>query len=117
MDILITVIGNAVVDPFFRKMFLKDPISTTDSYRFRFTKGDFEIMQEVFGGLNEEEQKQLDDLFLRLENALYQRLGPERLPCRPCRWSAYPPTDELREKLEEFVRDYANQARAKQKAA
>ena len=93
MDVLVTMIGNVVVDPNFREMFLKDPIETMDKYGFRLTKADFEMMTNVFGGLKKEEREKLEQLFLALENALYQLVKPPQPPtgCHPCSWSIYPP--------------------------
>ncbi len=36
-DLLITLIGNAAVDPGFRELFLKNPLETADDYGFRLT--------------------------------------------------------------------------------
>ncbi len=89
MDLLITVIGNAAVDPTFRTRFLNNPIDTVDHYGIRLTKGDFEMMQTVFGALTPDEKQQLDQAFSTLETVLYQKV-----PCdHPCRWSLYPPAE------------------------
>lgn len=105
MDLLITLIGNAAVDPVFRKRFLDNPIDIVDHYRFRLTKGEFELMQKVFVNLKPEEKEGLEQAFSALENILYAKITP---PCtHPCVWSIYPPP-ELRagppqaEKVTEF---------------
>jgi len=60
MDFLVTLIGNAVVDPIFRERFLNNPIDTADEYGFRFTKSDFEIMTTMFVGLTQTEKNDLE---------------------------------------------------------
>jgi len=94
MDLLITLIGNAVVDPFFRKRFLDNPVDIVDHYRFRLTKGEFELLQTVFVGLEPQEKEKLEKAFSVLQEILYVKIGP--CPKPPCLWSLYPPT-ELRE--------------------
>jgi len=48
METLVTLIGNAAVDPFFRRRLLDNPVDIVDAYGFRFTKGDFEVMKALF---------------------------------------------------------------------
>jgi len=91
MDLLITLIGDAAVDPGFRKRFLDKPANTADLYGFRFTKGEFELMQTVFANLKPEERDKLEQAFSTLENILYAKITP---PCtHPCVWSIYPPPE------------------------
>ena len=113
MEFLITLIGNAAVDPIFREHFLKDPVNTVDEYGFRLTKGEFLMMKTVFAGLTPTETAALDQAFLSLENILYQNLWTRtpkaELPAKttlcqkPCHWSVFPPGEphELRKEWEE----------------
>jgi len=55
MDLLITVIGNAVADTEFRERLLRDPLTALDEWGFRLTKGEIEMMQEVLPRASEEE--------------------------------------------------------------
>jgi len=96
MDLLVTLIGNAVVDPVFRKRFLDDPVHIADHYHFRLTKGEFELMNTVFAGLEQDERKQLEHAFAVLEDILYARLPGSCT--HPCAWSIFPPP-ELRAEL------------------
>ena len=98
MECLITLIGNAVVDPNFRKMFLQNPVDTIDHYGFRLTKSDYHLMLQVFGNLTASEQEELEEKFLVLEAVLYVKIKP---PCTPpCFWSIAPPP-EFRSKVME----------------
>jgi hypothetical protein len=106
MDLLITLIGNAAVDPGFRKLFLEDPLGTADKYGFRLTKGDFELMTAVFTKLNDRERDCMERAFKALEGELYGKLEtlavlPPRKCMKPCAWSIYPPRElpELRKKI------------------
>ncbi|HTZ95920.1 MAG TPA: hypothetical protein VMB18_05960 [Terriglobales bacterium] len=90
MDMLITLIGNAAVDPVFRKRFLDNPVDTVDHYRFRLTKGEFELLQAVFTNLKPQEKATLEETFAALEDNLYAKIEP----CgRPCVWSLCPPPE------------------------
>lgn len=83
MDLLITLIGNAAVDPFFRKSFLDDPNATVERCHFRLTKGEFDMLQTVFASLDENEKAALESAFHVLEDLLYLNLK-----CgKPCNWS------------------------------
>ena len=92
MDMLITLIGNAAVDPVFRAKFLADPLKVAETYGFRMTKGEVEIMLAVFDKKN---AKRLADAFQVLQDALY--VNPI-CPRPPCLWSLYPPP--------EYIKDY-----------
>jgi len=88
MDFLVTVIGNAAVDPIFRKQFLADPRKAIDRWGFRLTKGDVEMMEAMFGS----EQKILEERFKELEDILYDNLNRKIFMCdRPCRMSVSHP--------------------------
>jgi hypothetical protein len=88
MDFLVTVIGNAAVDPIFRKEFLAAPRKTIDRWGFRLTKGDVEMMEAMFGS----EREMLEEKFQELEDILYDNLNRETFMCdRPCRMSVSNP--------------------------
>jgi hypothetical protein len=114
MDLLITLIGNAAVDPGFRKLFLEDPLGTADKYDFRLTKGDFEIMRTVFTKLNHEGRERMERAFKALEHELYAQLEAASVPApvvppkrcmKPCGWSIYPPPElpELRKHIDKLA--------------
>jgi len=114
MDLLITLVGNAAVDPGFRKLFLEDPLGTADKYGFRMTKGDFEIMKTVFTKLNHEEKERMEKAFHALEHELYRNLEISATPApvvppkkcmKPCGWSIYPPRElpELRKHIDKLA--------------
>ena len=98
MDLLITVIGNAAVDPNFRKRFLDNPIETLDRYCIRLTKGDFEMMEEVFTNADAKQKKALEEAFSLLEKQLY--VG-KTCP-HPCVWSIYPPSEFRSHRVKQF---------------
>jgi hypothetical protein len=104
MDLLITLIGNAAVDPFFRKRFLDNPVEISDYYGFRLTKGDFEMMNTMFADLSPTEKTALNNAFVALEKLLYKNLDlDEKNICgHPCRMSIFPPPEphELRKERE-----------------
>jgi hypothetical protein len=102
MDFLVTLIGNAVVDPVFRKRILNNPIDTADEYGFRFTKSDFEMMKTMFVGLTQTEKNDLEQQFKVLQDMLLKKivqLVPQKVCHPPCALSIYPPPEphELRE--------------------
>ncbi len=112
MEFLITLIGNAVVDPLFRERFLNDPVETADQYGFRLTKGEFDMMRTVFAKLETNEKDDLEQVFFALEEVLYNNLWTRaqkvgllhdpKCPTRPCLWSVFPPPEphELRQERE-----------------
>jgi hypothetical protein len=85
MDLLVTVIGNAVVDPLFRRELLADPRLAIDTWGFRLTKGEVEMLEAMFT----DRQMELREEFAGLEEVLYKNLEKLILtPCdRPCRMS------------------------------
>jgi hypothetical protein len=89
MDYLLTVIGNAAVDPVFRKDLLSNPRETIDAWGLRLTKGEVELMEEMFGSNKE----LLNDRFEALEDVLYGNLNqPKTGRCdKPCRMSISQP--------------------------
>lgn len=104
MELLITLIGNAAVDKFFRKRFLDNPVDTVDEYGFRLTKGDFVIMNKMFADLKPTDKDALDQAFVALEQLLYKKLEADiRMECgHPCHMSIFPPGEphELRKERE-----------------
>jgi hypothetical protein len=102
MDLLVTLIGNAAVDPFFRKRFLDNPVDTADEYGFRLTKGEFEMMKTVFADLTPTDKNTLQQAFAALEDLLYEKL---RVCPRPCALSIFPPPEphELRKEREKIA--------------
>lgn len=89
MDFLITVIGNAAVDPGFREDLLKNARKTIDAWGLRLTKGDVEMMNAMFGSRT----KELEEKFKALEDVLYDNLDRDKeAKCdRPCRMSISQP--------------------------
>jgi len=89
MDLLVTVIGNAVVDSLFREELLANPRQAVDNWGFRLTKGEVEMLEAMFSTAKSE----LKEKFLGLEDALYTNLENLILsPCdRPCRMSVSRP--------------------------
>lgn len=85
MELLITLIGNAAVNPTFRQRFLEDPAQTVKNYGFRLTKGEHELMMTVFGKLSSEEKQGYEDAFSVLQVKLYTKTGCPT----PCHWSIY----------------------------
>lgn len=94
MDLLITLIGNAAVDPVFRKKLLANPVDVSDHYGFHFTKSDFELMKIMFDRLSNPEKDQFEKAFLALEELLYKKI-PSKIGCqtRPCFMSISPPAE------------------------
>jgi|SRR5207245_147590 len=89
MDLLVTVIGNAAVDPLFREKLLANPRESIDTWGFRLTKGEVEMLEAMFT----KGQEELSEKFQALEDALYQNLE-ELIPTacdRPCRMSVSRP--------------------------
>jgi hypothetical protein len=105
MDLLVTVIGNAVADAEFRERLLKDPLTAVDNWGFRLTKGEVDMMEEL---LHRESVEQLRDKFEALRETLYGASCPKS----PCRMSAYPPKTEqkLREDLRKRIATEAKNA-------
>jgi hypothetical protein len=85
MDFLLTVIGNAAVDPLFREDLLLNPRATIDEWGLRLTKGDLQMMEAMFG----RRQDELEQRFKALEDLLYDNLDEVKAAkCdRPCRMS------------------------------
>jgi len=89
MDLLITVLGNAVVHEDFReKLLTGDPVAEAEAWGFRLTKGENEMLHLIFnGGSN---KKELREQFNGLADQVYANL--KILACeRPCKMSVSPP--------------------------
>ena len=94
MDLLVTVIGNAAVDPLFREKLLANPRDAVDTWGFRLTKGEIEMLEAMFT----KRQEEVEEKFKALENALYENLE-QLIPkaCdRPCRMSVSRPSTLLK---------------------
>lgn len=89
MDFLVTVIGNAAVDPLFREELLANPRAAIDLWGFRLTKGEVEMLEAMFT----HRQTELRDTFQALEDVLYENLGSViGMKCdRPCKMSVSRP--------------------------
>ena len=89
MDFLVTVIGNAAVDPDFREDLLRNARETIDAWGLRLTKGEVEMMNAMFGSRKEE----LGAIFKALEDVLYANLDKvKEARCdKPCRMSISQP--------------------------
>jgi hypothetical protein len=84
MELLITLIGDAAVDPNFRDEFLENPAGTIDKYGFRLTKCDYELMMMMFTKLSVKQKTELAEAFTALQNKLYAPLEQKSIgPCRP----------------------------------
>jgi hypothetical protein len=94
MELLITLIGDAAVDPNFREELLQDPLAAADAWGFRLTKGEVDLLLTMFTG-DQRYLAELESKFKMLEDQLYLKL-----PCgRPCNMSAYPPPGPRRDRL------------------
>jgi hypothetical protein len=109
MDLLIAVVGNAVVDPVFRKKLLDDPVQALDDWGFRLTKREVELLEEMFAQLGARKEE-LAEKFECLGKALYRNIdqAAERkvapiCPKRTCPMSVYPQLPELRNELRKFA--------------
>lgn len=93
MDLLITVIGNAVVHPGFRAELLLDPLQAIEEWRFRLTKGDESLLRDMFTPTksNKQYMKDLDAALLALETLLYDHISEENVCGKPCRMSVEAP--------------------------
>ena len=94
MDLLITVLGNAVVHDKFREtLFNGDPVAAVEAWGFRLTKGDNELLREIFKG----DRIYINDLKGKF-NELYEQVYKNILSnCgRPCKMSVDPPVCQPR---------------------
>ncbi|HET7208447.1 MAG TPA: hypothetical protein VFI95_17855 [Terriglobales bacterium] len=104
MDSLVSVIGNAAVDPVFREELLKHPVKATDDWGFRLTKGDIMLLKLMFHtDLVPELKQQLEKLGKTLYTKVELAAGPQtaevsaagfaptRCPFRTCMCSVQAP--------------------------
>jgi hypothetical protein len=112
MELLITVIGNAVLDPLFLKRLVEEPLKAIDEWDFHLTKGEINRLQEMFAGLSEEKRKQLTGKFSELGDILYANAdkGPREpiilmCPTRRCTSAVYPCDPEIRKELRRRVEE------------
>jgi hypothetical protein len=106
MDLLITVIGNAVADPAFRTVLLENPREAMDDWGFHLTKGDVGMLELIF---TKEHKEDLAKKFDELQGTLFQILSDASkrlvLPCPQKRCmpvAFYPPScrKTLREEVD-----------------
>lgn len=76
MDLLITVIGNAVVDPIFRGALLKDPAKAIEVWGLRLTKGESAMLQTM---CHDESRDELAREMKALEDTLYSKIELPKL--------------------------------------
>ena len=88
MDLLITVLGNAVVQGDFRDRLLsgEDPVKEAEAWGFRLTKGEGEMLRDIFTG-SDEYIEGLRKKFDALEDQVYINTGC----ARPCKMTVGPP--------------------------
>jgi hypothetical protein len=103
MDLLVTVIGNAVADPAFRTRLLDDPRGAIDEWGFRLSKGEVRILDAMF---TKDKKDKLAKAFDGLQEQLLEAM-PKALGCntRQCpAFGCYPPSSQkqLRAELDEL---------------
>jgi hypothetical protein len=121
MDLLITVIGNAVADPAFLAKLLDDPLQAIDDWGFRLTKRETGVLEGMFAGLSAESKKLLADAFKPLETLLYQHLdeavtrnAATLCNTKRCPISVYPISAEFRREARETARKEREQEELRQ---
>ncbi len=120
MDLLITVIGNAVLDPVFREHLVDNPIQALDDWGFRLTKSEIGYLRGMFTGGNKDELKNklatVGELLYRNHELLLEQASTMKMtafmdcPTRRCCVTAYPLLPELREELRRVAAREANLA-------
>lgn len=92
MELLITVLGNALVQYQFRdKLFAEDPVVAAEEWGFRLTKGEREMLELIFKKGNEKYTKELRERFESLEDQIYVNLKTVYMCEKPCKMSVPPP--------------------------
>ena len=88
MDLLITVLGNAVVQADFRDRLLRngDPVRAAEEWGFRLTKGENEMLTQIFTG-SPAYIEELKERFEKLEYQVYINTGC----AKPCKMTVAPP--------------------------
>ncbi|MBI3476982.1 MAG: hypothetical protein HY010_14720 [Acidobacteria bacterium] len=117
MDLLITVIGNAVADSVFREKLLKEPVKTLDDWGFRLTKREVGLLEEIFAELTDEGIHDLADRFDCLGKALYRNIDGAMArkvapicPQKNCPMSVYPRLANLRDDLRKVAIEESKKA-------
>ena len=116
MDLLVTVIGNAVADPAFRTRLLEDPRAAIDEWGFRLSKGEVRILDEMFTRAKKNKlEKEFDALQDTLIEAMPRSLGCNHKMCPG--FGCYPPRahEKLRKVLDEKYRELLNQLEGEEK--
>jgi len=94
MDLLITVLGNAVVHEGFRNKLLEgDPVKEAEKWGFRLTKGDQELLRQIFMEDNQHagHKAELRRTLVGLETSVYRQL----LCGKPCNMSVLEPQTKV----------------------
>lgn len=92
MDLLITVLGNALVQDEFRETLLSgNPVAAAEAWGFRLTKGEREMLELIFKDGDDTYKKELLDLFERLEDKVYENIQRVYMCERPCKMSVPKP--------------------------
>ncbi len=94
MDLLVTVIGNAVADPAFREVLVENPRKAIDDWGFRLSKGEMRIVDSMFAA---EDKPTVLKAFDNLQDLLFQamRKTPPFCPQKAClAFGCYPPASE-----------------------
>jgi len=104
MDLLVTVIGNAVADPAFRTSLLDDPRSAIDEWGFHLSKSEAWMLDAIF---TKEKKQKLAKALDELEGLLLQDVDSQVVRChqKPCPgFGCYPPATraDLRKMLDEL---------------
>ena len=88
MDLLITVLGNALVQGKFRERLLsgEDPVREAETWGFRLTKGEGEMLRAMFTG-SDEYIEDLRTKFDALEDQVYINMTCDK----PCKMTVGPP--------------------------
>jgi hypothetical protein len=104
MDLLVTVIGNAIADPAFCERLLVDPRGAIDEWGFRLTKGEQKMLDAMF---TKGKKEKLAKGFESLQGMLLEEEGTKGLvvgcTTRRCPgFGCYPPASQkdLRETLD-----------------
>jgi len=97
MNLLVTLIGDAVVDSDFRDLLFKNPLNTADEWGFHLTKGEVAMLEAIFAN----NAPGLQQAFTNLEKIFYETLD-QNLPVaekckKPCNMSLYPPRGKVRD--------------------
>jgi hypothetical protein len=91
MDLLLTVLGNALAQDDFREtLFEGDPVAAAEAWGFRLTKGDGEFLTQIFTG-DEAYIAELKERFDNLYDQLYLNIASPTVCGKPCKFTVSPP--------------------------